>query len=372
MNYLNNVQQYKSDVAFKTLVEGINDNLYFIPKYQRQFRWKKKQVQELACSLVKGYPIPPIYAYRNDNGQLEILDGQQRIMSLFFYYIGRFLDKKKNSAIDFRKISIEGIKYRDFLEDNFTLVDLTTIYRDPVSMEEIDISYRALPVDVQRRVDYTTITVVELRWDQSEHRIIDIQRIFKNLNSNGTKLSQQEIRNGVYHCEFYEMLRTINEENEDWKQIRGRISDSEEDMEMLLRLCTVFHNVEYQHDKFLINRYHSNYSDWMDDFSEITLKMTENEVAYYKGILEDFFSHFQLNRVLGLRKALLEGLFVMVEIVGLNLTITDELIDDTKNADAYKDNSRQGTLKKNKMNERWRGMYEVLSRYAAGDSYIIK
>ena len=86
---LGTVQQYKSDVAFKTLVEGVNDNLYFIPKYQRKFRWKKEQVQELARSLVKGYPIPPIYAYRNTDGQLEILDGQQRVMSLFFYYIGK-------------------------------------------------------------------------------------------------------------------------------------------------------------------------------------------------------------------------------------------------------------------------------------------
>lgn len=94
--YAGTVQQYKADVAFKTLVEGVNENLYFIPKYQRKFRWKKEQVQELARSLVKGYPIPPIYAYRNSDGQLEILDGQQRVMSLYFYYIGKFIDTQKN------------------------------------------------------------------------------------------------------------------------------------------------------------------------------------------------------------------------------------------------------------------------------------
>ena len=127
---LGTVQQYKSDVAFKTLVEGVNDNLYFIPKYQRKFRWKKEQVQELARSLVKGYPIPPIYAYRNTDGQLEILDGQQRVMSLFFYYIGKFIDTQKFSAVDYRKMDVANIKYCEVLEKNFDLVDMVTYLED--------------------------------------------------------------------------------------------------------------------------------------------------------------------------------------------------------------------------------------------------
>ena len=35
------VQQYKSDIGFRTLVESVNDNMYIIPKYQRKYRWKK-------------------------------------------------------------------------------------------------------------------------------------------------------------------------------------------------------------------------------------------------------------------------------------------------------------------------------------------
>ncbi|MDE7043902.1 MAG: DUF262 domain-containing protein, partial [Acetatifactor sp.] len=57
---------------------------------------------DLATSLIRQFPIPPIYTYRNGKGQLEILDGQQRVMSLYFYYIGKFfkndlfIDKIKN------------------------------------------------------------------------------------------------------------------------------------------------------------------------------------------------------------------------------------------------------------------------------------
>ena len=77
------VQQYKSDIGFRTLVESVNDNMYIIPKYQRKYRWKKEQVVSLVESLLRGLPIPPIYTCRNENNQLEILDGQQRVCLLY-------------------------------------------------------------------------------------------------------------------------------------------------------------------------------------------------------------------------------------------------------------------------------------------------
>lgn len=360
--YAGTVQQYKADVAFKTLVEGVNENLYFIPKYQRKFRWKKEQVQELARSLVKGYPIPPIYAYRNSDGQLEILDGQQRVMSLYFYYIGKFIDTQKISAIDYRKLDVNHKKYCEVLEENYELVDMVT-YLEANSETGKNISYGSLTLEERRKVDYTTITIIELRWDDMGERLADLQKIFKNLNSRGTKLSLQEIRNGIYMCPFYDMLREINDENEDWKKIRGRENDKEEDIEMLLRLCTVEKNVSYKDGNFIINNYHSKYSDWMDEFSEEAMKMGEKEISHYKETLEDFFSRFKLTKVLGLKRALIESLFVVMEKATLHIEITDEVIDTILNAKAYKENSRQGMVQKGKMNERWKGTYEVLSKY---------
>jgi uncharacterized protein with ParB-like and HNH nuclease domain len=39
-----NVTQYKSDLAFKTLIDGFDQLLYVIPKYQRKYVWSKEQV----------------------------------------------------------------------------------------------------------------------------------------------------------------------------------------------------------------------------------------------------------------------------------------------------------------------------------------
>ena len=121
MDYLNGVtvQQYKSDIGFKTLVESVNDNMYIIPKYQRKYRWNREQVVSLVESLLRGLPIPPIYTCRNANNQLEILDGQQRVMSLFFYYIGYFLNRKKESAINFSEIEVNEGTFADALINQF-------------------------------------------------------------------------------------------------------------------------------------------------------------------------------------------------------------------------------------------------------------
>ena len=45
-------------MGFKSLVEGVQDNILVIPEYQRKYRWTKEQVEELATSLIRDLPIP--------------------------------------------------------------------------------------------------------------------------------------------------------------------------------------------------------------------------------------------------------------------------------------------------------------------------
>ena len=134
------IQQYKTDVGFRTLVESVDENLYIIPKYQRKYRWSKEQVVDLVESLICGLPIPPIYTCRNAENQLEILDGQQRVMSLFFYYIGYYLNKRKNSSINFSELSIGDGRFRDALLDQYDLEELHITMSDS-NGEPVNVDY---------------------------------------------------------------------------------------------------------------------------------------------------------------------------------------------------------------------------------------
>lgn len=118
------IQQYKTDVGFRTLVESVNENLYIIPKYQRKYRWSKEQIISLVESLIRGLPIPPIYTCRNSENQLEILDGQQRVLSLFFYYIGFYLDRRESNSVDFSEIQVHNIPFKEALTSQLTLEEL--------------------------------------------------------------------------------------------------------------------------------------------------------------------------------------------------------------------------------------------------------
>ncbi|MCI8887913.1 MAG: DUF262 domain-containing protein [Hungatella sp.] len=97
-------------MSFTSLMSGLEKGDYVIPRFQRMYRWSETQAEELAVSLVRGLPIPPIYCYRNRDQQMVILDGQQRILSLYLYYIGKFLKTKKNAFIDL-KIPLNGVCY---------------------------------------------------------------------------------------------------------------------------------------------------------------------------------------------------------------------------------------------------------------------
>lgn len=206
------VQQYKSDIGFRTLVESVNDNMYIIPKYQRKYRWKKEQVVSLVESLLRGLPIPPIYTCRNENNQLEILDGQQRVMSLFFYYIGYFLNKKKESAINFSEIDTQNCSFAEALISQFQVEKLHIDLKD-ANGEKFNADYAALPIEIKRKVDYTAITVIEIKIGREDKRQEVLQTIFANLNKSGAILSPQELRNGIYMCKFYDMLYEFNKNN---------------------------------------------------------------------------------------------------------------------------------------------------------------
>ncbi len=232
------IQQYKTDVGFRTLVEGVNENLYIIPKYQRKYRWSKEQVIALVESLIRDLPIPPIYTCRNNKNQLEILDGQQRILSLFFYYIGYYLDRKKNNSVDFSEIKVENYSFQEALTRQLALEELHIQLKGD-GEEEYNVDYANLPVEMKRRIDYTSITVIEIKIDDERQRTKTLRKIFENLNAKGSLLTQQELRNGIYACRFYDMLQDYNRHNDKWRKIWGKEDAAERDMEMLLRLCAL-------------------------------------------------------------------------------------------------------------------------------------
>lgn len=363
-NYLNEIkiQQYKTDIGFKTLMEGVNDNIYIIPKYQRKYKWNKKKLYALVQSLICDFPIPPIYTYRNKNNQLEILDGQQRIFSLFFYYIGKYADPQKNSAVDYQKLDVTGKSFEDALEDAYTLSPLETkmvLGND----KEVDMSYKNLPAEVRRMVDHVAITVVEIRWVNQEKKSETIQQIFKNLNKGGVHLEPQEVRDGVYDCKFYDMLHNMNDNNAEWRKLWGKESANGKDMETLLALCAYRKHVAFDGEKFYIENFKGKMSNFLDYFSEYVFRIEDQKIIdEYKDSIENFIGQMQVGKVMNKKVAVLVSLYIVYEKCKIKAAATDEIVEEILSSKSYKTNTAQGTFAKGKMTERWKGVYEILSK----------
>lgn len=354
------IQQYKADIGFKTLVESVNENMYIIPKYQRKYRWTKKQLVSLVDSLINGLPIPPVYTCRNKKGQLEILDGQQRVMSLFFYYIGSFLDKRKAGSVDFSKFNLEEDTLSNVLKKNLDMEDLHIELED-YNGKKVNVDYASLPIELKRKLDYTTITIIEIKIDPEISREDVLRKTFANLNKGGTLLSAQEQRNGIYNCAFYDMLQRFNTENKSWRDIWGNDNTKGDDVESLLHFCAIrkYARYNYETKAFVIDGYRSSYNMLLDNFSEEAMKFSSEEIAGYEDDIKEFISLFAVNRKMSRNVNLLDSFYALYHIFGIKIPITQDVCNKILKEKGYTDNSRQGTSKMNKINERWKTVYGV-------------
>lgn len=357
------VQQYKTDMGFKALVEGVHDNLFVIPEYQRKYRWSKTQVEELASSLIRDLPIPPIYTYRNENGQLEILDGQQRVMSLYFYYIGKFFKNEKMSVFDYQEIDVESAgNFVAALEKKYEIIP-TEFYMH-IGDEVCDITYQNLPIALKRKVDYLVISVVEVKISNQNMKDEILHKIFANLNSGGEKLSHQELRNGIYPCAFNRAMKKINEKNEAWVKLRGTVDNKGRDLEMLYRFSALKTYVIYtSKDGYKIEAYKYSIKEMLDRFAEKAFSFRNSEIIEYVNSIETFISRLKISRKYFSKTTLIEGLYVVVETKNIRCNITDEICEEILEKDSFKNSTTGGTISITNMNKRWKGIYRVLSKY---------
>ena len=71
-------------------VFGYNNRLAIRPAYQREFIYKDKQRNAVIDTVMKGYPLNVMYWSKVGDDQYEVLDGQQRTISVAQYVSGAF------------------------------------------------------------------------------------------------------------------------------------------------------------------------------------------------------------------------------------------------------------------------------------------
>lgn len=76
-------------------VVGYGGKLNIRPKYQREFVYADKQRDEVIHTIMQGFPLNTMYWVKTDQGDYELLDGQQRTISFCRYFTNQFSFEEK-------------------------------------------------------------------------------------------------------------------------------------------------------------------------------------------------------------------------------------------------------------------------------------
>lgn len=191
-----------------------------LPDYQRLFVWNKENTQKLIESIAKNEFVPPVTIGSYDNGSERenlILDGQQRLTSIFLSFLGIFpnkekykktIEKLKNESLaseDDNKFDVA--EFDDVLEWSLRkLTEKGTSKNQILSQIKPD-NYDDIPgIDINfLRNHYLgfSFLVPQMESGESQEDFYSEQQkyyssVFRNINIQGEKLLPQESRKSLY------------------------------------------------------------------------------------------------------------------------------------------------------------------------------
>jgi uncharacterized protein with ParB-like and HNH nuclease domain len=123
-----------SDIKLETKLVGSVEGKFNIPSYQRGYRWEKDQVSRLLDDIytngAKSYCLQPVVV-RNQKDQYELIDGQQRLTTL--YILLRYIQKeykpkiKLNYSLNYEN-RVDSEAFLDSLDENLAETDINFYY----------------------------------------------------------------------------------------------------------------------------------------------------------------------------------------------------------------------------------------------------
>ncbi|MBF0485134.1 MAG: DUF262 domain-containing protein [Candidatus Omnitrophica bacterium] len=213
------IASYPSDLTLSGINEMWNNKDIVIPEFQRNFVWNIQQASLLIESFLLGLPVPQVFFYVDEQNKSQVIDGQQRIMSVVYFLEGYFgspnLQEKR------QVFRLHGLDEKSpFAKKRF--VDLEETW--------------------QRKLKSAVLRAINIRQLNPKGQATSIYHIFERLNTGGTPLKPQEIRNCVFRGEIVRILKELNEDK-NWRELIGKkLPDRhQKDVELILRILSLSH-----------------------------------------------------------------------------------------------------------------------------------
>ena len=149
-----------------------NGRIIVDPEWQRRYVWDRKRASRLIESFLIDLPVPVVYLATNDEGKYEVIDGLQRLTSIFDFFNNQF--------------SLEKLEIRSDL---------------------IGKKFSDLPPEIQGKLEDATLRTFELSQDTDKDLLFVI---FERLNTGGVTLNEMEIRNCLFRGKLNSLLKELS------------------------------------------------------------------------------------------------------------------------------------------------------------------
>ncbi len=238
-----------NEPPIKDLCDRVNKGKLDVQaEFQRQYVWEKRP--ELKSKLIESVllkvPIPVVYTAEMQDGKEVVVDGQQRLRT--------FVEFCKKDGFKLSRLKI--------------LEDLNGK------------GYSDLPESLQERIDSYPIRVIKILKESHPEIKFDV---FERLNRGSVKLSDQELRNCIYHGSFNNLIKKLIK-NEDFLKLQNlaKPDNRMKDAERLLRFFA-FCDKGLQNYKSPLKSFLNNY---MEEKREIYEKETQEKTELFKKSIE--------------------------------------------------------------------------------------
>ena len=253
--------------------QSIDEGRVIIPDFQRRYVWNKRQASSWIETLLLDLPTPQIFLYKEPDLPIVVLDGQQRLLSLYFFEKGKFPKKK------FSELNKTHPNELPFDNDNY-FVDFKLEF--PSIKEYTSNQYASKTYDdVSSDLKWKPIRTILIKPQKPD---INVKyEIFRRLNA-GVPLKGHEIRRCIFPSPFYTMLKEINED-EKWRKMfsaNGRPDPHMKDEELLLRGFAMLEDND---------KYAGTVSKFLNDYSKKAQSYNGKKIKQLKQLFISFLEN---------------------------------------------------------------------------------
>lgn len=271
-----------NDFNVSTIFNLIDSGAIEMPVFQRNYIWDKKRASRFIESLILGLPVPQIFLYQKARNKFLVIDGQQRLLSVYYYIKQRFPLPTKRAEL--RKIFDEhngipeSILFDDLYFQDFKLQfpKMETKKRNPLE----GLRYSTLGT-YKSNFEFMTIRCMAIRQNEPKEDDSSVFEIFSRLNTGGVNLTNQEIRACLYYSEFFRMLNILNQ-NHMWRKLYGKPEDGKfKDVEIILRSFALLVDG---------NSYSGSMNNFINRFARKAMDFSQQEIEYCSNLFNSFLN----------------------------------------------------------------------------------